>query len=440
MLLKLLDHIKSTDVLGKRYVGIVVSNSDPRRLGRVKCTVAGLWESEDADTLPWIFPQNPAGQGGRGDTGALDCPEVGSQLVIEFPFGDVYSPFYTGFWQSDETHQGELDEDYPNTRGWQDGDGSYFKLNTAKRRAEFKHAGGGHARFLADGTVEIISPKAVRILSADGKSVLAIDAVEGNTEISNRGNSTLNGGRTVITSKQHVVDVGSVADKATGSREVETGGGYKHIIGGGLSEAVVANVARSVGGDVDETIAGAEKHLIGMGRETTIATGGDIETIVEGDLSYTLTLGNFKIDIVAGDVEIKTAAGSVKVANAIGSFDIGATGDIALKNAVAQLTASAAGDIALKNAVAQLNATAAGDVLLKNAVGSIHIDPTGKFGIGTPAAELIDQVIQTIDAILPANQPNLCMTGVGPSGPLLPPAVVTLTAIKTLLTSIKGSV
>jgi hypothetical protein len=75
---------------------------------------------------------------------------------------------------------------------------------------------------------------------------------------------------------------------------------------------------------------------------------------------------------------------------------------------------------------------------LKNAVGTLKVDSAGKFGIGGPAAELLDLFDQTLDAFI--NQTQLTMTGTGPSSPLLPPAMTNLIKIKTLLTSIKGSV
>lgn len=62
----------------------------------------------------------------------------------------------------------------------------------------------------------------------------------------------------------------------------------------------------------------------------------------------------------------------------------------------------------------------------------------GQVALGSAAVELVDQVIKICDA-LTAGSP-LVTTGVGPSSPLLPPALTQLILIKTLLTTIKGTV
>jgi Type VI secretion system/phage-baseplate injector OB domain len=76
-------------------------------------------------------------------------------------------------------------------------------------------------------------------------------------------------------------------------------------------------------------------------------------------------------------------------------------------------------------------ATTIGDKLSKLVLGN------GKIALGTPAAELVDLLIQTIDAIL--NDPAPYVTAVGPTSPLLGTSKAFLTKIKLLLTTIKGS-
>lgn len=63
---------------------------------------------------------------------------------------------------------------------------------------------------------------------------------------------------------------------------------------------------------------------------------------------------------------------------------------------------------------------------------------SGKVALGTPACEVVNQMIQMCNALLTA--PTLVTTGVGPSGPLTPPASVALTQIMTLLTALMGTV
>lgn len=62
---------------------------------------------------------------------------------------------------------------------------------------------------------------------------------------------------------------------------------------------------------------------------------------------------------------------------------------------------------------------------------------SNKVALGSSSAEVVDSIITMIDTFL--NAPTLVGTGVGPSGPLLPPAKVELTMLKTKLNQIKGS-
>lgn len=164
-----------------------------------------------------------------------------------------------------------------------------------------------------------------------------------------------------------------------------------------------------------------------------------------GDWEITTPAGKISIDVL-GNIEASnqiatatmSAEGDIEVSNAVATQSISATGDILVDNGVATASMAIAGDIKVNNAIASLEATSSGEMTFKNAVGTIKVDATGKFGIGGPAAELLDLFDQTLDAFI--NQANLTMTGVGPSGPLNPPAMVNLVKIKTLLATIKGSV
>jgi hypothetical protein len=471
MLVKLIDHAQRVDVLKKQYLGTVVSNTDPKQLGRVKCTVPGLFTG-DATTLPWVYPKNPAGQGGRADTGGMEVPEVDSTLIIEFPFGDIYSPFYTGFWQSEGTHQGTFNEDYPFSYGSTNANGDTLKTNIAAGFTEYEHHSGSYQRFNKDGSIELSFPNFLNLTSTDGQTAFKLDAVDGSFVFKNRNKFDLGGQLTRVSSKRFEIDTGSVVDKAKGSREITTLGGFKHLIGGGASESIVSDKAISIGGNYNVLVSQKSDRTYGLDVTETLAAGDYSLTIMLGNRKVMLTAGNHEVTVILGDIVHTTAAGKIECSNPIGKMTISATGDlefsntigkltvaatgdIALENAVAQLTGSATGEIALKNAVgkvtiatagdfavenaiAKLTGSAAGEVVLANAVGKLKISPAGMIGMGGAAAELLDLFDQTLDAFI--NQPNLTMTSTGPSGPLMPPAMVNLIKIKVLLATIKGSV
>ena len=155
-----------------------------------------------------------------------------------------------------------------------------------------------------------------------------------------------------------------------------------------------------------------------------------------GDLTYKGPIAEVSVD--------KT--GNIEAKNAIAEFSMASAGDIGLKNKVGETSLSATGDIEIKNKTTTVTISATGEVKLDtaldieiaNKVSKLKIDKAGLIGLGGSAAELLDLIDQFLDAFI--NQPQLCMTAVGPSSPLLPPALAQLIKIKTLLATIKGSV
>ena len=141
MLIKWIDYLKRYDVLGRPNKAKVVVNNDPRKLGRVKCVIKGVLEvsASEYEYLPWISPQNPYGLGGKPDCSGFSVPEIDSEVTVVFPSGDVYHPYYIGFWQSELTRSKLFDEDYPNVYGWLDSQVQWLRVNKAQEYTEIFH-------------------------------------------------------------------------------------------------------------------------------------------------------------------------------------------------------------------------------------------------------------------------------------------------------------
>ncbi len=138
MLVKVIDHLEKKNYINKIYKGYVVDNIDPDELNRIKCKVENRIESDDNSKLPWCFPLNPYGQGGRPDLSSFSIPEIDTEVSIEFIADDIYTPFYTGYWQSESTSQNLLfGEDYPNSYGFIDSVIEWFRINKSKPYLEF---------------------------------------------------------------------------------------------------------------------------------------------------------------------------------------------------------------------------------------------------------------------------------------------------------------
>jgi hypothetical protein len=149
MLIKISEYIRPTRSLSKRFKGVVVDNADPKKLGRVKCTIEGFLTGDTAN-LPWMSPDKEAFLGGSNAASKFSVPNMGSELVITFPFDDIYSPFYRGAWESAMTHHPLFDADYPNTWGMADEAGNEFTVNKTLGETKFKHQNGHEVTFDTD--------------------------------------------------------------------------------------------------------------------------------------------------------------------------------------------------------------------------------------------------------------------------------------------------
>ena len=166
------------------YRAWVVENDDPMKLGRVKCQCPFRWGNDQPiEKLPWIFPLNPFGSGGKKTNSSFEVPEIDSELLICFPFDDEYVPFYIGYVQSTLTHQEELfDVSYPETYGKTDSQMQWIRVNKEEGWTEWYHTCKFTCRLYDDGNMHIHIPKNLHILidedllvKVKGKEVWEID-------------------------------------------------------------------------------------------------------------------------------------------------------------------------------------------------------------------------------------------------------------------------
>lgn len=141
MLLKLNEWVKGNRNLRQPHRGTVKENIDPLKLGRLKIEVSNLLVGSTVD-LPWSYPQNPYGLGGASDSSGFSVPEIGSELIVVFPFDNIYAPVYSGYWQNALNHQTDFNESYPETYGFRDSTGTVFKINKNVGYVELVHQSG----------------------------------------------------------------------------------------------------------------------------------------------------------------------------------------------------------------------------------------------------------------------------------------------------------
>ena len=235
MFVKLAEYMKPARALGRPHKGIVVDNEDPEKLGRVKCTVAKLFEGDVAN-LPWIFSKHL-------DPAKLDVPELGQELIIEFPYGDIYAPFYTGFWNNTPNINAVFDTNYPKTFGFSKG-GLHVTHNKETNLSSLIHPSGTSASIKDDGTLELVLTKDLTLLITGDYSI----GVDGKIDFTATGDITLNTDGKLSSEAAGGIDLSTDADAkliGKGSTTVGDSGGATKVdgatvllAGGGLPVAL----------------------------------------------------------------------------------------------------------------------------------------------------------------------------------------------------------
>lgn len=228
MIIKPLEHLKKVDNLKMTHKGIVVFNNDPKKLGRVKCTIKGQFEESDDTKLPWVFPLNSYGLGGKSDSSLFSVPEVDSELAIVFPYDDIYMPMYIGYWQSTKTHQVRFDEDYPESYGGEDSTGTFWIVNKTKSFIEFEHTSGTKVRINNEGVMTLVIVKdkiediAENYSLTIGDNLTAAVGKNCNINIVGDANVTVEGNSKIITEGDSEINTdGDALIKALGNLLIE---------------------------------------------------------------------------------------------------------------------------------------------------------------------------------------------------------------------------
>ena len=143
------------------YVGIVVDNDDPDKLGRCKINVFGLFDEVNKKDLPWAMPDFDF-MGSK--VGSFIVPPVGCIVKVYFENGDVYFPKYSNKVVDKSKLPKNHAKDYPNTMIFFETDkGSSFEINRKTDEAVFNHFTGTTLTIDKTGAVLIKTHKIVDV-------------------------------------------------------------------------------------------------------------------------------------------------------------------------------------------------------------------------------------------------------------------------------------
>lgn len=162
------DFFESRDNTDKVHTGVVIVNDDPKRLGRIKVYIRGIFDTSDYEAIPWCRPLLPSTTGGSPDRMTFCVPQIGSTVEVVFR-DSYYNPLYVSSRiiesQSPKTIFGE---DYPNTFGKILPSGIINRGNAISKWSESFHPSGLFQRSTIRGDFSLNVPGDL-IIGVDGK-------------------------------------------------------------------------------------------------------------------------------------------------------------------------------------------------------------------------------------------------------------------------------
>lgn len=123
------------------YIGKVVDNRDPKKLGRCKVRVYEIFDDNIPDSdLPWAVPDF----GFIGSTkGSFIVPPEKALVNVYFERDEIYLPRYTTKVLNSKQLPKDKDIDYPdNMIFFETDDGDTFQINRRKKTILLKHSSG----------------------------------------------------------------------------------------------------------------------------------------------------------------------------------------------------------------------------------------------------------------------------------------------------------
>ena len=144
---------EQVDPTSMSYIGNVVDNNDPKKLGRVKVQIS-VYSDLKIEAIPWASPLL-ASHGNSQEYGGINVPEIGSQVRVTFPSKDFTAPYYSGAELNETTRTTFFDDDYPNTYGYKDSVGNFIKVNKERGTAQVQHSSTTNMQVAPDGSIKV---------------------------------------------------------------------------------------------------------------------------------------------------------------------------------------------------------------------------------------------------------------------------------------------
>lgn len=169
------------DLRDRIWVGKVVDNDDPEKLGRCRIKVFSLMDDIEDGNVPWAFPvTNGMFAGGPGGFGSISIPKIGTIVRVQFSEGNLYSPEYYGIQTINRAMQADISDTYLNSH--------VLAYDEDEQMKVFYTPGKGLELFHKDSHITINPDSSITIEHKDSQSIIELVG----TNINITANSTIN--------------------------------------------------------------------------------------------------------------------------------------------------------------------------------------------------------------------------------------------------------
>lgn len=421
----------------------VVDIGDPTdKQGKIRCEVPEVF-GKNFTTVP-ALPKFP---------GVMDVPPLNSFTWIEFERGDVNFPLYNGIWfsaagsdnqspdsargvpsnvvsgygrmSSFENISGETIEEsssgfetsYPYSIVRQRGSGILIEEDNTpgNERWQIFHPAGSYLEYRRDGSVSMKASgkKSEWIIGADYKYSLnkQINFVGSDASFEYLANLTsiIKANKTETVKRDYTSNVeGSMIRNIEGGYQESINGTYISDVLGYLSQTILKDRKSVVGGNDESIITGKSKKTITNVVPTVSGIAPADETLaIVGDFKRTLLLGRF-VDTSSLGYGIDTLTDYTL--RALKKIDM-TTADYALKAVQCNLEV---GDYSMKSLQTIGLFSGTNDISIGSLGGSLT-------SLGKEPMVRGNTLVKILKIIVTMLQNHIHPTGVGPSGPMLPP-------------------
>ncbi len=183
------------DLQKTEYVGVIEDIQDPKKIGRARIRIFGKTghasgnQEIPTNLLPWAYPEHH-GFAAKDGGYQFSTPKVGTEVLINFPDGNIYSPKYSGLINLSDKVQEIIAASYENAH--------VFGLDDVEKLKIYYTQNDGYLIYHKGSLINIKKDKSILISHDQNTAQIElkgsdIDIVtQGNVNVSSTNNANIN--------------------------------------------------------------------------------------------------------------------------------------------------------------------------------------------------------------------------------------------------------